>query len=108
MAFPKPFNLKGKVALVTGAASGLGVTFAEAMAEAGAHVVCADIDSTGLVKTVRKVEKIGQKALAVICDVSKEDDVKSMMKATLDTFGRLDILFNNAGIAEEVPKPLHE
>jgi NAD(P)-dependent dehydrogenase (short-subunit alcohol dehydrogenase family) len=108
MPFPKPFNLEGKVALVTGAANGLGVTFAEAMAEAGANVVCSDIDSEGLEKTVMKIEKIGQKALAVICDVSKEDDVKSMMKVTVDTFGRLDILFNNAGIAEEVPKPLHE
>src|SRR4030042_5647405 len=108
MSFPKPFNLEKKVALVTGAASGLGVTFAEAMAEAGADVVCSDINAEGLEKTVKKIEKIGQKALAVICDVSKEEDVKRMMKVTVDTFGRLDILFNNAGIAEEMPKPLHK
>jgi len=108
MSYPKPFNLDGRVALVTGAANGLGVAFAEAMAEAGASVACADIDGEGLKKTVKKMEEIGRKALAVICDVSKEEEVKRMMKATVDAFGRLDILFNNAGIAEEMPKPLHE
>jgi NAD(P)-dependent dehydrogenase (short-subunit alcohol dehydrogenase family) len=108
MSFPKPFNLDGKIALVTGAASGLGVIFAEAMAEAGADVVCADINAEGLQKTVKKIEEIGKKGLAIICDVSKEEDVMRMMKVTGDTFTRLDILFNNAGIAEEVPKPLHE
>ena len=108
MPFPKPFNLDGKVALVTGAASGLGIAFAEAMAEAGADVVCADINAKGLEETVRKIEKIGKKAVALICDVSKEEDVKRMMEKTVEAFGRLDILFNNAGIAEETPKPLHE
>lgn len=108
MSFPKPFNLDGKVALVTGAAGGLGVIFAEAMAEAGADVVCADINAKGLQKTVKRIEEIGKKGLAVLCDVSKEEDVIRMMKVTGDTFTRLDILFNNAGIAEEVPKPLHE
>lgn len=108
MSFPKPFNLDGKVALVTGAASGLGVSFAEAMAEAGADVVCADINAEGLQKTVKKIEKMGKKGLAIICDVSREEDVRRMMKVTVDTFSRLDILFNNAGIAEEVPKRLHE
>ena len=108
MSYPKPFNLDGRIALVTGAANGLGVAFAEAMAEAGASVACADIDGEGLKKTVKKMEEIGRKALAVICDVSKEEEVKRMMKATVDAFGRLDILFNNAGIAEEMPKPLHE
>jgi NAD(P)-dependent dehydrogenase (short-subunit alcohol dehydrogenase family) len=108
MSFPKPFNLDRKVALVTGAASGLGVVFAEAMAEAGADVVCADINAKGLEKTMKKIGKIGKKGLTVLCDVSKEEDVKRMMKVTVDTFGRLDILFNNAGIAEEEPKPLHK
>ena len=108
MPYPKPFNLDGKVALVTGAANGLGVAFAEAMAEAGADVVCADIDAKGLEETVRKIEKIGKKALAFMCDVTKEEDVKNVMKKTEVAFGRLDILFNNAGIAEETPKPLHE
>jgi NAD(P)-dependent dehydrogenase (short-subunit alcohol dehydrogenase family) len=106
--FPKPFNLDGKVAAVTGAASGLGVAFAEAMAEAGADVACADINVKGLEETVEKVKRTGQKAIAIRCDVSKEEDVKRMMEKTVETFGRVDILFNNAGIAEENPKPLHE
>jgi NAD(P)-dependent dehydrogenase (short-subunit alcohol dehydrogenase family) len=107
MGFPKPFNLDGKVALITGAASGLGIVFAEAMAEAGADVVCADVLET-VHETVRKIEKLGKKGLALICDVSREEDVLAMMKSAVDAFGRLDILFNNAGIAEETPKPLHE
>jgi NAD(P)-dependent dehydrogenase (short-subunit alcohol dehydrogenase family) len=109
MTYPRPFNLEGKIALITGAAKGLGRAFAEAMAEAGADVVCGDIYGEGLDETVKKIEKIGRKALAVICDVTKEEDVKNMMKKTEQAFGRLDILFNNAGIAEEDdPKPLHE
>ena len=108
MPYPQPFNLDSKVAVVTGAASGLGVAFSEAMAEAGADVVCADIDTKGLEKTVKKVEQIGRKAIAIHCDVSKEEDVRAMIEKTIKTFGRLDILFNNAGIAEEAPKPLHE
>ena len=108
MTFPKPFNLEKKIALITGGANGLGLAFAEAMAEAGADVVCADIDTKGLDKAVKKIEKTGRKAVAVVCDVTMEEDVKKMMKVTIDTFGRLDILFNNAGIAEVDPKPLHE
>jgi NAD(P)-dependent dehydrogenase (short-subunit alcohol dehydrogenase family) len=108
MSFPKPFNLDGKVALITGGANGLGLAFAEAMAEAGADVVCADIDTQGLDDAVRKIERIGRKAMAIVCDVTKEEDVKKMMKETEKAFGRLDILFNNAGIAEEDPKPLHQ
>ncbi len=108
MSYPKPFNLDGRIALVTGAANGLGVAFAEAMAEAGAAVVCADIDGEGLKKTTKRIGEIGRKALPLICDVSEEEEVKRMMKDTLEAFGRLDILFNNAGIAEEMPKPLHE
>lgn len=108
MRYPEMFGLTGKVAVVTGAASGLGVIFAEAMAEAGANVVCADIDLEGLKQTVASVEKIGRKALAVRCDVSNEDEVIEMVRQTVEMFGRLDILFNNAGIAEGEPKQLHE
>ena len=112
MSFPQPFNLDGKVAIVTGAAGGLGAAFAEAMAEAGADVVCADINHQGLEETVGKIKKIGRKAVAVICDVSKEADVVRMVKETVDTFGRLDILFNNAGIADPklsgAPMLMHE
>jgi len=112
MSFPQPFNLDGKVAIVTGAAGGLGVAFAEAMAEAGADVVCVDINPQGLEEMVGKITKIGRKAVSVICDVSKEADVVRMVKETVDTLGRLDILFNNAGIADPklsgAPMLMHE
>ena len=80
MTFPKPFNLDGKVALVTGAASGLGVAFAEAMAEAGADVSCADINGEGLDEAVSEIQKMGKMAVAIICDVTREEAVKSTMK----------------------------
>jgi NAD(P)-dependent dehydrogenase (short-subunit alcohol dehydrogenase family) len=108
MQFPKMFDLNGKVAVVTGAASGLGIAFSEAMAEAGADVVCSDIDVKGLEITVEKVKKIGRKAIAIACDVSKEDQVVNMVNKTVEAFGHLDILFNNAGIADATPTMVHE
>jgi NAD(P)-dependent dehydrogenase (short-subunit alcohol dehydrogenase family) len=106
--YPAPFDLSGKIAVVTGAASGLGVVFAESMADAGADVVCADIDEAGLAQTVRSVEALGRRALAVRCDVTDEVAVKAMIGTTLATFGQLDIIFNNAGIADKEPGLLHQ
>jgi NAD(P)-dependent dehydrogenase (short-subunit alcohol dehydrogenase family) len=111
MKYPEMFDLTGKIALVTGAATGLGAAFSLAMAEAGANVACADINFEGLGATVAAVEKSGQKAVAIRCDVTKEDEVMDMVQKTVDAFGRLDILFNNAGISDNTkgdPKPLHE
>jgi NAD(P)-dependent dehydrogenase (short-subunit alcohol dehydrogenase family) len=111
MKYPQMFDLEGKIALVTGAASGLGAAFALAMAEAGAHVACADINVEGLAVTVAAVERVGRKAIAVKCDVTKEGEVIAMVNNTVETFGRLDIFFNNAGISDntnDVPKLLHE
>ena len=108
MSLENIFGIPGKVAVVTGAANGLGAMFAEAMAEAGADVVCSDIDMVGLETTVATVESFGRKALALRCDVSNEDEVARMVDATVAEFGRLDILFNNAGIADKEPTMLHE
>lgn len=111
MRYPEMFDLNDKVALVTGAANGLGQAFASAMAEAGAHVACADIDTQGLAVTVQLVEQLGRKAVPIECDVAREDQVVAMVRKTVETFGRLDILFNNAGISDntnDVPKRLHE
>jgi NAD(P)-dependent dehydrogenase (short-subunit alcohol dehydrogenase family) len=105
-AYPAPFDLDGKVAVVTGAARGLGIEFAEAMAEAGAHVACADLQDASA--TVARVEALGREAPAIECDVSSEASVEAMVAAVVERFGRLDILFNNAGIADAVPGPLHE
>ncbi len=111
MRYPSMFDLSGKITLVTGAASGLGVAFAHAMAEAGSDVACSDINMDGLAATVRQVEERGRRAIAIECDVTKEEAVVGMVRKTVDTFGRLDILFNNAGISDntnDVPKRMHE
>jgi len=92
------FDLSGNVAIVTGAGSGLGALFAQALAEAGADVVCADLDVDGAQETAHAIEAIGRSAIAVEVDVADETAVAAMVQATLDRFGRLDIVVNNAGI----------
>jgi len=101
------FSCEGKVALVTGAASGIGFAIAEAMADAGASVTCVDRNPAHLAEVVDAVTKKGAKAIAITCDVTKETDVERAVAETVEVFGCLDILFNNAGIAQ-IPKPLHE
>jgi NAD(P)-dependent dehydrogenase (short-subunit alcohol dehydrogenase family) len=98
-------HLTGKVAFVTGAANGIGRAAALAFACAGAAVVVADVAEAGNRETARLVEQAGGRALAVRCDVSREEDVKAALDRAAETFGRLDIAFNNAGV-EQPLKPL--
>lgn len=107
MSLIEIFDLSGKVAVVTGAGGGLGRVFSEAMGEAGADVVCADIDEEAAAQTAAAVTALGRRALSVRCDVARQEDVKVMVERTLAFGGRLDILFNNAGISH-VPTLLHE
>ncbi len=104
----KMFDLTGQVAVITGAGSGLGLQFAEAMAEAGARVVCADIVAESAEKTAAHVTQMGGEALAVRCDVTREDEVAGLFAAALETFGTVDIAFANAGIGDPQPLLLHE
>jgi NAD(P)-dependent dehydrogenase (short-subunit alcohol dehydrogenase family) len=97
------FRLDGKVAIVTGASSGLGVAFAKALAEAGADVVLAARRVDRLTETADLVKAAGQRALVVATDVAKRDDCFRAVEAAHETFGRVDVLVNNAGIGTAVP-----
>jgi NAD(P)-dependent dehydrogenase (short-subunit alcohol dehydrogenase family) len=88
----------GKVAFVTGAASGIGRAATIAFAREGASVVLADVSEQGTAETARMIGEEGGRALAVRCDVTRAADVQAAMKKTTDAFGRLDFAFNNAGV----------
>jgi 3-oxoacyl-[acyl-carrier protein] reductase len=99
-------RIEGKIALVTGAGSGIGRATALLMASEGAAVAVADINGDATRETTSAIEAEGGRALAVEGDVSTEHGAEAIVRATLDEFGRLDILDNNAGVGED--KPLSE
>jgi NAD(P)-dependent dehydrogenase (short-subunit alcohol dehydrogenase family) len=90
--------LDGKVAIITGAGSGVGRASALRFAREGARVVCADLDADGAKETVRQIEQAGGGAIAVACDVSQDAEVAATVAAAVDQYGRLDIMFNNVGV----------
>ena len=97
------FKLDGKVAIVTGASSGLGVAFACGLAEAGADVAICARRIDRLKETKASIEGVGRSCLAVRADVSQPADCNRVVEATIRRFGRLDVLVNNAGIGTAVP-----
>ncbi len=97
-------RLKGKVAVITGAASGLGRALAERAAQEGMKVVLADIDKKALAKTEKDLTASGASVLAVVTDVSKVEDVQALVKKALDTFGAVHLVCNAAAV--HCPKPL--
>ena len=93
-------SFQNKVAFITGASSGIGRATALAFAREGASVVVVDIAEAGIRETVRLIENVGGRALAVTCDVTRSEDVMAALDRTVETFGRLDIAFNNAGVEQ--------
>ncbi|MBX9840876.1 MAG: SDR family oxidoreductase [Xanthobacteraceae bacterium] len=91
-------SFEGAVALVTGAASGMGLATAKAFAEAGASVALADVHESAVRSAADGLISAGHKAIAVRCDVADEQEVASMIGRTVAAFGRLDAAFNNAGV----------
>ena len=93
----------GKVALITGAGSGIGKEVAKALAEKGTDIAVADIDFDLAYKTAEEIKALGQKAIAVKVDVSSYDEVRHMVEIVLREFGKIDILVNAAGVSEVLP-----
>ena len=92
------FDLTGKKALVTGAAVGIGRGCAVALAKAGADVAIVDLNEAAGQKTAEEIRSLGRQSLCVSCDVAQRDQVQAMVRRVADTFGRLDIAVNNAGL----------
>jgi NAD(P)-dependent dehydrogenase (short-subunit alcohol dehydrogenase family) len=97
-----PLDFSGQVALVTGAAAGMGLATARAFAEAGAAVVLADFKEATVKAEAEKLTAAGFKALALRCDVSDDAQVAAMVDRTVAEFGRLDCAFNNAGVMAKI------
>lgn len=100
------FQLHGKVAVVTGASSGLGVAAAQALAEAGADVALGARRVDRLADTGKLVEAAGRRALTVQTDVRRPENCRRLIDQTVETLGRVDILLNNAGVGAAVPASL--
>jgi 3-oxoacyl-[acyl-carrier protein] reductase len=94
-------RLAGQVAIVTGAARGLGRAIAETLSGAGATVACVDVNAETLAQTVEAIQAAGGTALGLTCDVTSSQRVGEVVDEVVKTFGRLDILVNNAGITRD-------
>jgi NAD(P)-dependent dehydrogenase (short-subunit alcohol dehydrogenase family) len=97
------FELDGRVAVVTGASSGLGVAFAQALAEAGADVVLGARRIDRLAETAALVEAAGRRSASVQTDVASPEDCQRLVDTAMEKFGRVDVLVNNAGVGTAVP-----
>jgi len=97
------FMLEGKVVIVTGASSGLGVSFAQAFAEAGAHVVLGARRAERMTQTAALVEAAGRRALPVVTDVAAPGQCQALVDAAMEVFGQVDVLVNNAGVGSAHP-----
>src|SRR5438552_11843882 len=95
-------GFESKVALITGAGSGMGLAAAQAFAAEGAAVVLADVNESAARVAAEQLTTAGHKAVAIRCDVADEAQVKAMVEQTVASFGRIDAAFNNAGVQSPV------
>ena len=103
MGIIEKMRLDGKAIYVTGGASGIGKCAAMAFAEAGADVAIVDVNLSGAEDVAKEIaEATGSKTIAIQCDVTKKDQVEAMVAKVVDTYGKLDACYNNAGIALNV------
>ncbi len=109
------FNIQGRTAIITGASAGLGVTFAKVLAERGVNVVLAARRVERLAEVEKTITDAGGTAMSVACDVGEPDQVTAMVRASVERFGRIDVLVNNAGVVvdggpvrEKLPHDLFE
>ena len=98
------FDFTGKVAVITGGASGIGLEVARAFTKAGAAVTIADINKKAAEQCAAELREQGFKAIGVGCDVASVEDAEAMVEATVKAFGHLDIAYNNAGMHAPVSK----
>lgn len=99
-------RVEGKVAVVTGAASGIGRASAIRLAEEGAKVCCVDINATGLGETISEIKKMGASATARVVNIARDRECDELISQTINEFGSVDILINNAGV--NIPGVFHE
>jgi NAD(P)-dependent dehydrogenase (short-subunit alcohol dehydrogenase family) len=97
------FDLKGKIAIITGGGRGIGKFIATGLAEAGANVVLASRKVANCEKAAQELAKLGVKTLALKCDTASEEDITNLVETTMKEFGKIDILVNNAGITWGAP-----
>ena len=102
MKIPK-FTLEGKIAVVTGAAQGIGREIALVFAHSGAHLILVDILQKELTKTAKEIGRIGRKNLSIAADISNTKEIKRLIRDVLSEFDRIDILVNNAGVIDNNP-----
>src|ERR1700687_2488098 len=104
MAVNERFDFSGKSVVITGGGKGIGKVYAEEFAKVGARVVAADIDAVAAENVAAALRQSGFEALGLVVDIASEEATKAMVQATLERFGAVDVLINNASLMSVLPR----